>query len=154
MKHVVILVFTISIRNILYINHVDPVFRLKLLNNNIANKGAPMRAVMTPIGNSRGETIVRATTSANTKNVPPYKKESGNNFRWFAPQMRRVIWGITSPTNPIVPDTATAAPVSKEALSKIASFFVTNVRQYWQRLVHRMKRRLTREYVQINRENR
>ena len=43
----------------------------------MAKNGAPMKAVITPIGNSAGATITLAKVSAEDKNAPPTIAESG-----------------------------------------------------------------------------
>ncbi len=52
-----------------------------LVRSTIAKNGAPKNAVTTPIGSSAGETIVRASTSASTRNPPPTSSESGRTIR-------------------------------------------------------------------------
>lgn len=47
----------------------------------MANTGAPISAVITPIGNSCGAIIVLETKSANTKKLAPFKKDKGNSQR-------------------------------------------------------------------------
>src|SRR4029078_4412502 len=51
------------------------------LRRTIAKNGAPRNAVTTPMGSSAGERIVRATTSAKTRNPAPASNESGTTAR-------------------------------------------------------------------------
>jgi hypothetical protein len=46
-----------------------------------AKNGAPQNAVTTPIGSSAGDTIVRASTSASTRNPAPTTSDSGTTAR-------------------------------------------------------------------------
>ena len=46
-----------------------------------AKNGAPKKAVTTPIGNSAGETMVRASTSASTRKPAPTTNDSGTTAR-------------------------------------------------------------------------
>ena len=46
-----------------------------------AKNGAPKNAVTTPIGNSPGDTTVRARTSASTRNPAPTTSDSGTTAR-------------------------------------------------------------------------
>src|SRR5262249_45380032 len=46
-----------------------------------AKNGAPKNAVMTPIGSSCGERIVRASTSVSARKPPPTSSDSGSSAR-------------------------------------------------------------------------
>lgn len=48
--------------------------------------------------------------------------DRGRRCRWSGPHNNLDRWGITNPTKPMVPDTATAAPVNIEPAVKIMSF--------------------------------
>src|SRR3989442_962634 len=80
-----------------------------------ANTGTPISAVTTPTGSSRGATTVRASVSANASSAPPPRKAAGSKARCRWPQVSRAMCGPTSPTNPMTPETATAAAVRRDA---------------------------------------
>ena len=44
-------------------------------------KGAPKKAVTTPMGNSAGEINVRATRSVSTRKAAPKRRDSGSTVR-------------------------------------------------------------------------
>ena len=54
---------------------------LRAVFSTMAKNGAPKNAVMTPIGSSCGERIVRAMTSASTRKAAPRISESGTSAR-------------------------------------------------------------------------
>jgi len=54
---------------------------LFLCSRIIANTGAPIKAVITPIGNSVGEIMVRDKRSARIKKPLPIKMDSGRRYR-------------------------------------------------------------------------
>ena len=66
---------------------------------------------MTPIGNSCGEMTILAVKSAMIKNPLPTRWKREVNAYDQAPKAAGSKWGMTNPTKPIVPETATAAPV-------------------------------------------
>ena len=72
-----------------------------------------INAVTMPTGISRGENTVRAAVSAQIKKIAPVQALSGRTARCPAPVRRRTTWGITSPTNPSAPLTATMQPVRR-----------------------------------------
>ena len=77
--------------------------------------GAPTKAVMTPIGNSAGDSKVRAPRSARTKNAAP-DKATVNNARLVARFVSpRTKCGTTIPTKPIRPLADTAVAVASVA---------------------------------------
>src|SRR5262249_10213505 len=53
---------------------------LRLVRKTTAKKGAPKKAVTTPIGSSAGDITVRAITSANTRKPAPTITESGSSI--------------------------------------------------------------------------
>ncbi|MNE48710.1 hypothetical protein D3C80_1431920 [compost metagenome] len=75
------------------------------------NIGAPIRAVMIPIGSSTFGTIVRAITSVQMRKMAPNRIEAGSSLRWSEPTRPRTRWGIIRPTKPIIPQLATMIPV-------------------------------------------
>src|SRR5690606_38645774 len=80
--------------------------------------GTPTSAVTTPTGSSAGAAIVLAMVSATRRNAPPAKIDAGSRSRWSLPQRSRIAWGTISPTKPITPATATAAPTRNDATRK------------------------------------
>src|SRR2546430_5460656 len=80
-----------------------------------AKRGTPTSAVTMPTGSSRGATATRAVVSASASRAPPARNDAGSNDRWRWPHSRRMACGTIRPTNPITPDTATAAAVSSDA---------------------------------------
>ena len=59
------------------LDHLAP----RAVRRTTAKNGAPRKAVTTPIGSSDGESTVRATTSASTRNPAPATSESGKTAR-------------------------------------------------------------------------
>ena len=55
-----------------------------------------MKAVMTPMGISCGETMVRANRLPKTMKAAPKRTPTGNTRRWSDPTMSRTIWGTTA----------------------------------------------------------
>ena len=55
------------------------------------NIGAPIIAVITPIGISTGGNIVRDKVSHTTMNAAPAKQEAGIKILWFGPTIILVI---------------------------------------------------------------
>ena len=80
-----------------------------------AKNGAPKKAVITPMGSSAGAMTVRATRSARIRKAAPPTRLSGTSSRWLGPATSRMVWGTMMPTNPIRPETATAAAVARVA---------------------------------------
>jgi len=72
-----------------------------------------MRAVNTPMGISWGSTA-RVMVSAHKRSVAPASMEIGNSFLLSGPVRKRIIWGTSRPTNPIIPDMATLTAASME----------------------------------------
>src|SRR5690606_15076261 len=83
--------------------------------------GAPKNAVTTPIGISAGAATVRARRSAAHRNAPPNSSDSGSSDRWLGPTSSRTVCGTMIPTNPISPDTLTAAAVPRDAAAITSS---------------------------------
>ncbi|MNY40033.1 hypothetical protein D3C86_1747490 [compost metagenome] len=75
------------------------------------NIGAPIRAVMIPIGSSTFGTIVRAITSVQIRKMAPNRMDAGSSLRWSEPTRPLTKWGMIRPTNPIIPQLATMMPV-------------------------------------------
>ncbi|ABA50457.1 hypothetical protein BURPS1710b_3207 [Burkholderia pseudomallei 1710b] len=83
-----------------------------------ATKNAPPSpAVTMPIGRSSGAASVRAARSAHTSSAAPLNPATGNSRACSAPTSRRHRCGVTSPTKPIAPLTATIAPVANDAIT-------------------------------------
>jgi len=97
-----------------------------LLFNKITNIGAPITAVMTPMGISKGEKAVRLMVSHRTINVAAAKQEQGIRTLWFGPTINLIIWGMIKPTKPIIPEIETRLAVIKEVI-KNNIFFVVSV---------------------------
>ena len=74
---------------------------------------------MTPTGSSIGAIIVLAIVSHIIKNPAPQRKEEASNILWSEPTNLRTKCGTANPTKPIIPETETATPVSKEEVDKI-----------------------------------
>ena len=77
--------------------------------------GAPTSAVMMPTSTSDGRATTRPTTSAAVSRIAPTRVEKGSSQRWSIPTSSRQTCGTTSPTKPIGPATAVAAPQSNTA---------------------------------------
>src|SRR5262249_27593864 len=92
--------------------------RHRLRRRSHAKSGAPTAAVTAPIGSSAGANRLRASASAATSSAAPEIAETGSRTRWSLPTARRAAWGTRSPTKPMTPANATAAPVSSEAARK------------------------------------
>ena len=90
----------------------------RLLINHIKN-GPPRDAVITPTGISFGYIALLAKVSHIIKKIPPAINDIGNRRLWHAPKIRRKICGIISPTNPMIPESATADAVSRDAVPRI-----------------------------------
>jgi len=76
-------------------------------------KGAPTAAVIIPMGNSAGATMVLAIQSVSTKTAAPNNMDTGISQRILAPTSMRAMWGIIKPTKPIIPVNATAPQLVK-----------------------------------------
>lgn len=74
---------------------------------------------MIPTGISTGLIMVRAKVSTQIKNMAPVRHEAGSRVRLSGPTMIRMMWGITNPKKPIIPQTETAAAVINEAKIKM-----------------------------------
>src|SRR5262245_27303324 len=79
--------------------HYNSFFRFALINSPM-KKGAPIKEVTTPIGNSAGLTTVRAIRSAMTSNNAPQRIEAGSTRRLSGKNETRMRWGTTRPTKP------------------------------------------------------
>src|SRR3989338_6622585 len=93
--------------------------------NKIINIGAPTAAVITPMGISIGEKRVRESISQTTINIAAARQALGIRILWFGPTTNRIVWGITRPTNPIMPLIDTILAVIKEVI-KNNIFFVAS----------------------------
>ena len=87
-------------------------YPVRVRRSRARKNGAPMTAVTTPTGISPSR---RAARSAPTIRLAPRSAASGRTSRAFGPTMSRTTCGATSPTNPMSPETATAAAVASEA---------------------------------------
>lgn len=87
--------------------------------------GAPIMAVITPIGTGFSGESTRATISALTASPAPKQIEIGITAPLPTPVSFRAICGITSPINPIVPHIATLADViaTADSTTKICVLF-------------------------------
>ena len=95
-----------------------PVHRARLrppCSSRTRNDGTPTAAAMTPTGSCTGATTVRATASASTTNAPPPSALAGSRTAAARAPISRSACGTTSPTKPIAPAVATAAPVASAA---------------------------------------
>ena len=81
-----------------------------------------MRAVRIPTGISADVRFL-AAVSTNIINMAPVRLETGRRYPWFTPDSFLQIWGITSPTHPIMPETVTHPAVVRVA-NKITSHLV------------------------------
>ncbi len=70
--------------------------------------------MITPTGSSMGAKAMRATTSTQTRKMAPTSTATGSARRWSVPTSMRTMWGMTRPTKPMAPETATMMPVSSE----------------------------------------
>lgn len=73
--------------------------------------GAPMLAVKTPAGISKGENKVRPIKSATITSMPPSKAEVGSNTPKLEPTSLLAMCGAINPTNPIPPAKAVEPPI-------------------------------------------
>ena len=99
-----------------YLVHIPPFLPL---TNRYIKRGAPIKEVNMPTGNTMGERIVLARISDVSKNTPPNKAEAGIRNRSSLPVRRRTIWGTTSPTKAIIPKNETDTAVVSEAINII-----------------------------------
>lgn len=105
---------------------------LFLLRNKYIKNGPPNNAVIIPTGISIGEIIVLAMVSAKIINIPPINPEEGNSILWSGPTIILTIWGIISPTNPIIPLMDTTIDVIKVPKINIYSLiFSTCTPKLW-----------------------
>jgi len=74
-----------------------------------------MREVITPSGISSAE-IERARSSTSSRKEAPVKNAAGSSRLCSGPTIKRARCGIISPTQPMIPVTATTEAVSNEAL--------------------------------------
>ncbi len=74
---------------------------------------------MTPTGSSSPGRSVRARRSAQTVRIAPHKAATGTRGRCGGPIRPRAVCGTTSPTNPMMPDTATATAVRSAASASV-----------------------------------
>src|SRR6185436_3989369 len=80
--------------------------------------GTPRIAVNAPIGSSVERTTMRDNRSAETTSVAPPIAQSGSSTRKSRRHTRRIRCGTSRPTKPMMPLTATAAPVTIDAMPK------------------------------------
>ena len=80
--------------------------------------GPPISEVITPTG--RPDTITDfAIMSQIIRNSPPNTADAGMRYLQSDPITNLTIWGITSPTNPIVPVNETISAVHTETIIRI-----------------------------------
>ena len=70
-------------------------------SNKARKNGAPIAAVMMPIGTSAGAASTRAAVSAQSSRAPPSSIDAGSSRRWAGPTRSRNRCGTTMPTKPI-----------------------------------------------------
>ena len=78
--------------------------------------GDPTIAVIIPIESSELGIIVLAITSAQIINIDPRSIDIGVSLLWSDPTSDLVICGMINPTNPMIPQTETKTPVSREVI--------------------------------------
>ncbi|OLL89037.1 Macrophage infectivity potentiator-related protein [Pseudonocardia sp. Ae356_Ps1] len=98
-----------------------PTAPVALRRSTYRKKGTPIAAVRMPIGSSVGASTRRAAVSDQTTTSAPSSTHTGRVRRWSAPNSSRARFGTTSPTNPMLPDTATTAPVSSPVRTNSAA---------------------------------
>ena len=81
-----------------------------------ANTGAPQMDVIIPMGIS-DVVKLRAKTSAAIMNIAPRRMLMGTSFQWLVPTSAREMWGIMSPTNPMMPQLETRTAISTEVMT-------------------------------------
>ena len=67
----------------------------------LGKKGAPIAAVITPIGISSAPVYGftnRTNVSARIRNIAPTSVDRGKRKRWSGPQINLTVWGIIMPT--------------------------------------------------------
>jgi len=67
----------------------------------------------------RWGSIARVTVSARSNRHAPARAAVGISRRWSGPVTKRTMWGTSSPTKPMIPETATQAAAINEALTSI-----------------------------------
>src|SRR5699024_5564286 len=87
----------------------------------VRNTGAPMTAQTAPVCTTTDTDVARAMVSAMTRKSAPPAIDRGSSKECFAPMSRRTACGTTSPTKLMMPETATAAPVTSEAMRSRSS---------------------------------
>src|SRR5712691_4943414 len=95
--------------------HTANLERHRPLRSSERKNGTPRIAVNAPTGSSAEGRMTLDTVSARTRSVAPPRAESGRRKRKSRCQMRRMRWGTSRPTKPMIPLTATAAPVTMDA---------------------------------------
>ena len=86
--------------------------------------GPPISAVRIPIGISWGRTAL-VIVSAKSKSIAPDNMDIGISFRLSGPVINRTMWGIKSPTNPIIPETETQiAAIIDPVIRRISVIFL------------------------------
>src|SRR5204863_5159832 len=100
-----------GIRVAVRIRHAIEIEFHRSLRSSDRKNGTPRSAVNAPTGSSTGAMITRETRSDVTSNAPPASAQSGSRYRKSRRQTRRTRCGTSSPMNPMMPATATAAPV-------------------------------------------
>ena len=61
---------------------------------------------MMPIGISDDDRLL-AAMSATSMKIAPSRIDIGSSFQWLVPTSARAMWGMMSPTNPMIPQLLT-----------------------------------------------
>src|SRR5210317_1413094 len=82
------------------------------------------------MGISVGKTA-RVMVSAINNKIAPAKRDMGISRRLSGPVSNRIMWGIKSPTKPIIPDTDTQIAATNDAVTsrKMVTFLVSTPRE-------------------------
>ena len=90
-----------------------------------------MRAVKIPMGTSV-MSMVREMLSTSNRKAAPKHMVAGSKFLWSGPTSIRLMWGMTSPTHPIIPlmDTAAAVIRVQQHMIMNLSFPVSSPRDW------------------------
>ena len=79
--------------------------------------GAPIMLIKAPTGNSPNPSCMEkylTIISEKHRRDPPMRADDGIRTLWSLPTISLEMWGITNPMNPMIPETATAAPVRND----------------------------------------
>src|SRR5207244_669435 len=90
----------------------------RLLRSSDRKNGTPRIAVKAPTGSSVVDSATRDARSASTSRIAPPSVESGSRRRKSRRQINRIKCGTRRPTKPMMPLTATAAPLTIDDAAK------------------------------------